>query len=245
MYLAIFDIDGTLITTGGAGMRAFSQALQNTLGITVDGMQINPDGKTDPLILKELLASVRRSDCWSPKNQDKLFASYLQCLQEEMLEAKKHDWIRTLPGVIDLLEILSQQTDFCLGLVTGNLEAGARIKLEAAGLSKYFRFGGYGSDSEDRTTIGRIGIQRGIRAIAPEAVSDSFIIGDTPRDIVHGRAAGACVIAVASAGYSLEALEPHNPDLLVPDLTDAAGILSFMRMRSQKAFLECRTFCQT
>jgi phosphoglycolate phosphatase-like HAD superfamily hydrolase len=115
-----------------------------------------------------------------------------------------------------------------LGLVTGNVEAGARIKLTGAGLRGYFRFGGYGSDSEDRTTLIRIGIERGSRLVAPDPVRASFVIGDTPLDIVHGRAAGACVIAVASARYTMSDLGACNPDLLVPDLTATDRIVSFM-----------------
>ncbi len=229
MRLVLFDVDGTLILSGGAGMRALYRALRAVLN--VDGTEgiIRPDGKTDPGILKEILAHFDMTDRWSPDLQDALLSSYLGFLEDEMSRARDRGRIRILPGVLDLLDGLSAQPDFALGLVTGNLEKGSRIKLGAAGLDRYFRFGGYGSDSEDRTELTRIGIQRGALAVAPEPVEGAFVIGDTPLDIQHGRAAGASVIAVASGGYGLNELALHRPDLLVPDLTPVHSIIAFMR----------------
>ena len=229
MYLALFDIDGTLITTHGAGMRAFYRAFDTLYGLKVEAGPIHPDGKTDPLILKELLEQSGLEIRWSEQNRELLFASYLSFLDEEMKLARDRGLIRILPGVRDLLEMLSGQPDFSIGLVTGNLEKGAGIKLKSAGLNGYFQFGGYGSDSEDRTILTRIGIQRGAQLINPAPVWKAFVIGDTPFDIIHGHAAGACVIAVASARFGLEDLGRHQPDLLVPDLTSARAIVDFMR----------------
>lgn len=213
-------------------MRAFSRAMQSTLQVNVDGCSIEPDGKTDPLILKEFLESSCGLASWSASVQEALFEAYLICLQEEMAEAKRRSLIRVLPGVVAILEDLTRRSDYCLGLVTGNLEKGARIKLENAELMHYFRFGGYGSDAEDRTQLTRMAMQRGAQIVAPAMVSKSFIIGDTPLDIMHGRAAGASVIAVASARYSVPELKKHNPDLLVPDLTYAPEILDFMQSQA-------------
>ncbi len=229
MRLALFDIDGTLITTGHAGMRSYYRALDFLFNVSVDGQAINPDGKTDPLIARELMACANLDHQWSETTKDALFSSYLTFLGEEMAKARMEGLIRILPGVVDLLEQLSRQDDFAMGLVTGNLEKGARIKLENAGLYQFFQFGGYGSDAENRTSLTRIGIERGIRFVSPARVEATFVIGDTPLDIIHGRAAGARVIAVASARYSLQDLESHKPDLLVPDLTQAEAIIEFMR----------------
>jgi phosphoglycolate phosphatase-like HAD superfamily hydrolase len=229
MRLVLFDVDGTLISTKGAGMRAFYRALDSVFGISVDREVIRPDGKTDPLIFKELLAYFNLADRWNEDIQETLFSSYLGCLENEMSRAKEHGLIRILPGAAALLEKLSSQPDFAVGLVTGNLERGARIKLDKAGIYGYFRFGGYGSDSEDRTELTRIGIERGARAVAPESIEGTFVIGDTPLDINHGHAAGASVIAVASARYSMDDLRMHKPDLLVADLTQTDSIISFMR----------------
>jgi phosphoglycolate phosphatase len=229
MRLALFDIDGTLILTGGAGMRAFYRAAQQVFGIKVDREVINPDGKTDPLIAKGLLEHFGQSERWNEESRARLFAAYLDFLEEEMEQARASQAIRVLPGVSELLDHLAADGDFALGLVTGNLEQGARIKLAAAGLAGYFAFGGYGSDSEDRTTLIRAAIRRGARLVAPAAVARAFVLGDTPLDVTHGHAAGASVIAVASARYATADLEPYNPDLLVRALAPVDPILSFMR----------------
>lgn len=229
MLLALFDVDGTLISTRGAGMRAFYRALNKVFHVQAGDGLIHPDGKTDPLILKELMLHFGLQDAWCDEVQDRIFSCYLDCLEEEMGSARELGTIRVLPGVKTLLDRLAQESDFCVGLATGNLERGAQIKVRHAGLEEYFRFGGYGSDSENRTVLTRAGIQRGAQYVAPECVEGAFVIGDTPLDIYHGRAAGAGAIAVASAKYSVDQLALHSPDLLVPDLTGASDIIEFMR----------------
>jgi phosphoglycolate phosphatase len=229
MLLALFDVDGTLISTSGAGMRAFYRALRDIFNVEAEGEVLRPDGKTDPLIVRELVEHFDLADQWCEKARKDLYCSYLGYLEDEMRQAEESGLVRVLPGVADLLEMMSAQPDFCMGLVTGNLEEGARIKLKKAKLNGYFRFGGYGSDSEDRTILTRIGIRRGAQIVAPEPVEGAFVIGDTPLDIRHGHAAGAGVIAVASARYSMNDLDLHKPDLLLPDLRPAESILRFMR----------------
>ncbi len=224
----LFDIDGTLILTGGAGMRAFFRAFQRVFDISVEKEVIRPDGKTDPLIARELLKFFGQEARWNSQSSDALFAVYLSLLEEEMAQARAENRIRILPGVMDLLEALSSRRDFALGLVTGNLAEGARIKLEQAGLNQYFQFGGYGSDSEDRTELIRRAIQRGEERVAPARVGASVVIGDTPLDIIHGHAAGASVIAVASARYSVADLQRHEPDFLVPSLAPIHPVMSFL-----------------
>ncbi len=231
MRLVLFDIDGTLILTHGAGMRAFYRGLAEVYDIAIRGDIINPDGKTDPLIAKECLAHFNCAHLWSEESRDRLFARYLAWLEEEMELARTGAKIRVLPGVPALLDKLSSDPEFALGLVTGNLEGGAWIKLRKSGLDRYFRFGGYGSDSEDRTTLIRLAIERGRRHVAPASVEAEFVIGDTPLDVKHGRAAGAFTIGVASARYGIPELQACSPDLVVPDLTDADSILSFLRHR--------------
>ena len=229
MRLILFDIDGTLMLTGGAGMRAFYRALEQVFGIPVDREVIRPDGKTDPLIAKEFLRHFGQESRWDERSREALFQRYVGFLEEEIRTAAENQRIRLLPGVKELLDTLTCQPDFALGLVTGNLERGAQIKLTGAQLTHYFHFGGYGSDSEDRTTLIRLGIQRGAQWIAPAPVEDAIVIGDTPLDIIHGQAAGARVIAVASAKYDLAELQNHHPDLLVSDLTPVDRIIAFIR----------------
>ncbi len=221
MRLTLFDVDGTLLLTNGAGMRAFRRATRAVCGIDPDIDSIRPDGQTDPLIAKMLL-----KDRWSAQAQQDLFSEYVICLESEM---SRPGAITVLPGVSELLQALSRQSDFAVGLATGNLERGAGIKLEKAGLGGYFRFGGYGSDSENRTTVTKIAIERGVQEIAPEPFDGAYVIGDTPFDVIHGHAAGAQVLAVASARYSKDDLRLYGPELLVSDLTATESIVAFMR----------------
>jgi phosphoglycolate phosphatase-like HAD superfamily hydrolase len=229
MRLVLFDVDGTLILTGGAGMRAFSKAMQQVFQIPVNHETIQPDGKTDPLIAREWLANFGWEDRWNERSREAVFSKYLAFLEEEVNEADAHGSVHVLPGVVAILDALASQLDFAVGLVTGNLEEGARIKLEKVGLYDYFAFGGYGSDHEDRTAVVREGMRRGALHIAPAIVEGSFVVGDTPLDIIHAHRAGACAIAVASSNFSVDDLQLHKPDLLVTDLTQVDRILAFMR----------------
>ncbi|MBN2243605.1 MAG: HAD hydrolase-like protein [Acidobacteria bacterium] len=229
MILLLFDIDGTLIFTGGAGMRAFSRALHEVFDIRIDGSDVRPDGKTDPLILREILASFDLSGRCRPGTRQEMFALYIRYLEQEMEKARESGRIAILPGVEDFLPAVSSESDFALGLATGNLEDGARVKLEKAGLYGYFKFGGFGSDSEDRTELTRIGIERGMRYVRPDSVDGVFVVGDTPLDVIHGRNAGASVIAVASGRYGVRELQVCAPDLVLSDLREAESIISFMR----------------
>ena len=229
MRLLLFDVDGTLLLSGGAGMRAFYRAFQQVYQVVVDREVIRPDGRTDPWIAREMLAHFGLEERWSEPTRNALFCAYLEMLEEEMSLVAASGALRVLPGVVDLLQTLTRQPDFALGLATGNLERGTQIKLRHAGLDGYFRYGGFGSDSDDRTELIRLGISRGTRLCAPEPVEAAFVIGDTPLDIVHGHQAGVRVLAVASAKYSITDMEPYRPEMLVPDLSAVDNILSFFR----------------
>jgi phosphoglycolate phosphatase len=228
MRLALFDIDGTLLLTAHAGMRAFSRAMNHIFDIPADYKTIRPDGKTDPLIARELLTQFGRKDLWQEPCRHEFYATYLDYLGEEMDHALAEGSLRILPGVVELLAKLATQSDFALGLVTGNIEEGAWLKLKKAGLTGYFSFGGFGSDSEDRTLLIQEGIRRGAQKIAPAEMECAIVLGDTPLDIIHGHRAGARVIAVASANYSLDDLRTYDPDLLLPNLCAGSQIIDFM-----------------
>jgi phosphoglycolate phosphatase-like HAD superfamily hydrolase len=181
------------------------------------------------LILREILACLGLGDLWRPDTQKEMFARYIEYLEEEMGKALDSDRVVVLPGVKNFLDALSSESDFALGLATGNLEDGAGVKLEKAGLNGYFKFGGFGSDAEDRTELTRIAIGRGSRYVHPDSVEGAFVVGDTPFDVIHGRNAGASVIAVASGRYGVAELQDCNPDLVLSDLTATESIISFMR----------------
>jgi phosphoglycolate phosphatase-like HAD superfamily hydrolase len=226
MKLVLFDIDGTLVNTGGAGYRALSRAIGSFVGVD-DGLSgMSLDGKTDQLIVKEafdLLGVEFESEFDA---QTHIFEAYLVNLDEELERGKAK--YRVLPGVRELVVHLSGDTDFILGLATGNIEAGARLKLENAGLNPFFRFGGFGSDSENRTELIRAGIRRGLARLREDDFESVYVVGDTIRDIVHGHEAGARVVAVATGSYSVEELKTNDPDLVVPDLTHSEEVLGFL-----------------
>ena len=221
MRLVLFDIDGTLLLSGGAGTRSLYRAFQIRYGIEPDWTSIRFDGKTDPLIIQEIVSKYGVDD----EPGQEFYDTYLSILPDEIRRSPN---FQVLAGARELVIHLSADPTFLIGLATGNVETGARLKVERAGLSSYFPFGGYGSDSGDRTELIRTAIRRGSELAAPLAVDGVFVIGDTPRDIRAGRAAGAATIAVATGNYGLDDLRSHGPDLAVAGLQPMEPILDFM-----------------
>jgi phosphoglycolate phosphatase-like HAD superfamily hydrolase len=238
MKLLLFDIDGTLILSGGAATRAVDRAFKKIFGIenAMDG--IRPEGKTDPAILREIFQKRIGRDFLS-EEADNLFKEYILFLEEEVSNSPGY---RIMPGIPKLIEALSKREDSILGIATGNIKEGAWIKLERGGLNPYFKFGGFGSDSEDREELIRIGIERGRKLLnnkrrdirepfdsaqdRPQSNDERvFVIGDTPLDIIHGRAAGGKTVAVATGSYSTSDLERYDPDYLFESFLDFEGVL--------------------
>lgn len=215
----LFDLDGTLVRTGGAGIRALERSfkiLYNIEKTVIDG--INIAGNTDPNIFREILAREIPGKIATPEEENIFFDHYLKFLAEEIQSSPGY---KVLPGIKKILETATTQPDLHVGLGTGNLRRGAHIKLERGGLNPYFSFGGFGSDSTNRQEVLTIAVKRaeevsGIRFL-PEQV---FIIGDTPRDVRAARAIHAKVICVATGGYSYEELGKLEPDLLVENFRD-------------------------
>ncbi|HEY3352575.1 MAG TPA: HAD family hydrolase [Polyangia bacterium] len=213
--LHLFDIDGTLVRSGGAGLRALERAFADRFGLAGATDGVHPDGKTDPLIVGEMFAA-RLGRPPTAAETTALLADYEVHLAAEVAAGSA---FRALPGVHDLLERLAARRE-PVGLCTGNTVGGARLKLERLGLWRYFAFGGYGSDHAERSDVVRTAIARGAahvgRAVLPAEV---LVIGDTPRDIAAARAAGARAAAVATGPHPRAALATHAPDLLFDDLT--------------------------
>ncbi len=226
MRVVAFDIDGTLLLSGGAGARALDRAFLELHGVPDAFRGIHPHGMTDGDIIQEM----GRRTLGRGMTDDEaalLRERYARLLQDEL---PRSEGFHLMPGVEALLRRLSREGDVLLGLVTGNYEETALMKLAHGGLDAYFRFGGYGSDSDERVELTRVGVERG-RKMAGLAESDGavFLVGDTVHDIRCGKEAGARVIAVATGSTSEEALRDHGPEWVLPDLTDIDGFLRILR----------------
>ncbi|MEX0998833.1 MAG: HAD family hydrolase [Thermodesulfobacteriota bacterium] len=221
MKLLLFDIDGTLLLTNGAGTRAANRAFENIYGISEAMTKIDAAGKTDPIILKEIFKNELNRD-YSHEEALELYKLYIPFLKEETGASET----TVMPGIPKLLENLSRRGDMVLGVATGNIEQGAWIKLESAGLDHHFKFGGFGSDSHLREHLIIKAQERALDYVGNGTdIQKTFVIGDTPYDINHGRAAGAVTVGVATGSYSRAELEEHSPDHLFDDLNNLEIVL--------------------
>lgn len=218
--LLLFDIDGTLITSGGAGESSLRLAVKELFGeaANLDGIVIA--GATDALIARQLFAKYHRPA--TPENVAALLDTYLRHLPGRL---PRHEG-RVLPGILELLDRLKQRDDCVLALLTGNLRRGAEIKLAHYGVWGYFEFGAFADDHHDRNELGKFAAARAKAAHGEEFPPERiFIIGDTPRDIECGRAIGAKTVAIATGSYTLADLEAHRPDFLFEDLGDTSAVI--------------------
>ncbi len=226
MKLVLFDIDGTLLTASGAGRRALDQAMRDVYGTAgpIDGYDFR--GGTDPQIIRDLLGRAGLAEDAIAAGEADVYRRYEGLLEAEIGDGRG---VSLYPGVRDLVETLAARDDVVVGLLTGNIEAGARIKLRPTGLWPHFRLGAYGSDHADRTRLPRVAAERAERLVGRVFRGpDTVIIGDTPRDIGCARAFGATAIAVATGWHSLDDLVAHRPDHAFPDLADQESALAAM-----------------
>jgi phosphoglycolate phosphatase-like HAD superfamily hydrolase len=213
----LFDIDGTLIHSGGAGKRAFVVTLHEAFGIQDELQDIPFSGKTDPLIIREIFAKHEIEP--SAGHFDLFLSRYVGCLERLIADPRG----TVMPGIREVLEACYSNPGVLLGLLTGNIQRGAAIKLTHYRLYHYFAFGAFGDDAEDRNEIARIAHARSQQQSGRDiARSSIFVIGDTPRDIECGRAINARTVAVATGKYSVEELRECRPDFVFEDLSDAA-----------------------
>jgi phosphoglycolate phosphatase-like HAD superfamily hydrolase len=215
IHLVLFDIDGTLVHTGGAGIKAFARAFATAFGVQDGVGQLKFAGRTDVSLVREFFTLQRIEP--SPENFDRFFASYLHWLQQIIPDCKGG----ACRGVLEFYQSLRALPEPPMtGLLTGNIKQGARIKLERYDLWKLFPFGGFADDHEDRDQIAAAALRRGSQLFGRDLRGDeTLVIGDTPLDIRCARAIGAKVLAVATGGAALEELERHNPDWVAADLT--------------------------
>lgn len=208
--LLLFDLDGTLILSGGAGSRAMDRAFQELFGVEQAARHVIPDGKTDLQILREIYGKVVGPD--ADRHLPTLRDAYLMYLAEEVPRSPGY---RVLPKVPEVLHALRDREDVVLGLATGNLEEGAKIKLSRTDLWPLFVGGGFGSDAEDRVQILWAAYWK-LKDYGP--FNEIWIIGDTPRDIWAARRAGYRVAVVPTGHYPLEELLRWEPDEAGEDL---------------------------
>jgi phosphoglycolate phosphatase-like HAD superfamily hydrolase len=214
----LFDVDGTLLSAAGAGRRALERAFAAHCGTPEPLRDIQFNGMTDPGIVRAGMERLGRDA--DAALIAAILDDYLALLPDELAATAGP---QVYPGVATLLETLVAEAHLAVGLGTGNVQGGARLKLAAAGLEGYFGFGGFGSDHEDRAELLRIGAARGAARLgAAPADCRVLVIGDTPRDVAAARAIGAATLAVTTGGFSAETLRGAGATWTVADLTDAA-----------------------
>ena len=212
--LVLFDIDGTLIRTGGAGVRAFERAFETEFKIPNGASRIKFSGRTDNGIAREMF--VQHGVTPTPENFRRFFDTYVFWLDHILSQSQG----KTLPGVWEFIRTMrSRSQPPVIGLLTGNIRLGAEIKLRHFELWEVFQTGAFADDHEDRAQIAAIARHRGSQLLNDDLPGDGIlVIGDTPLDIQCARAIGAKTLAVATGGATAEELKAHRPDWLVDDL---------------------------
>ncbi len=212
----LFDIDGTLLITGGAGAASWRMAFDELYGIPADIGKFTDTGMTDPDVGRQTFEAVlhRRPD---RKEFARLLERRLHYLHQTVSESGEY---RVLAGVPELLSRLIDD-GYLLGLVTGNLEAAAHIKLHRARLNRYFSFGGYGSDATDRGELTRIALRRGALVYGePISADQAMVVGDTPHDVAGAHAAGMACLGVASHHFGVQELRQAGAEHVVASLDE-------------------------
>ena len=224
MKLVLFDIDGTILLTDGAGRRAIQRALREVFG-SAGPEHHRFDGKTDPQIVREMMRIDGHADAHIDERMPRLLDRYVEYLNEEL--AANPAAVRVMPGIYELLETLEAREDIVLGLLTGNLAGGARAKLCAAGIEPHrFLVGAYGSDHELRGELPAVAQRRArVECGVDIPGRDVVVIGDTPADVACGRSIGARAIGVATGHYSVDDLRQHGAAAVFPNLSDTPAVV--------------------
>jgi phosphoglycolate phosphatase len=220
--LWLFDIDGTLVDTGGAGMRALQEAAVECYG--GEGPSLDLAGSTDLGVLAGILAHFDLEHV--ADEEERFFASYLQRLEWNLAHGGYAG--RVLPGAEELLDSLAGMPGITVGLLTGNIAGGAGAKMRHYGLDRHLGFGAYGCDHADRNLLGPVALERAAlhagREFSPE---ETLVIGDTPKDVACAKAMGARCLAVATGKFSAEQLRACGAEMVVLGLDDPAILPAF------------------
>ena len=227
MYVTLFDIDSTLLRTRGAGRAAFAETFRAEFGIEHLHGRISFAGRSDRAIVREVFAQHGIED--RPGTWQRFRRGYLQRLGRTLADRRGS----LLPGVLPLLRAIRERSDIAMGILTGNVAAGARIKLEHYGIDAFFDFGGYGDHHVDRSGIAADALGAADAYLRtthqlPARPALTTVIGDTPEDVRCARSIAAKAIAVATGDSSLAELNAAAPDRVLPDLTDCDAILGII-----------------
>jgi phosphoglycolate phosphatase-like HAD superfamily hydrolase len=222
--LFLFDIDGTLVTAAGAGRIALGAALTAVYGRTGPIERYDFRGKTDPRIVWDLMSAAGLAETAIRAKLEACYDAYVAELDALIGDGAR---VKIMPGIAEVVKALSLRDDAVVGLLTGNIEAGARVKLRPTGLWPLFRLGAFGSDDMDRRRLPGIACERARRIAGHDfAFEQVTIIGDTPLDVDCARACGAVAVAVATGFHPHEDLEACAPDLLFTDFSDVPAALA-------------------
>jgi phosphoglycolate phosphatase-like HAD superfamily hydrolase len=223
MRLVLFDVDGTLISSRGVGRRAIARALEEVYGSAgaIDAYDFR--GRTDPRIVIDLMLEAGVPEAVVRERLDACFAAYARELERLIGTG---ECVQAMPGVVDLVHALAARDDALVGLLTGNVVHGARLKLRPTGLLPFFAVGAYGSDDIDRRRLPAIARERA-RVLAGRdfPFERVTIIGDTPLDVDCARACGAVAVAVATGQHAHDELAACGPDFLFGDFSDVGRAL--------------------
>jgi phosphoglycolate phosphatase len=225
--LVLFDVDGTLLLSGGAGARAMAIAFERVFGVSDAFKGIPIAGFTDTFLVSRALARANLPDTVDAHTSFR--GAYLDLLPEEIVKpgtGRKG----LMPGVRELLDELSSDPEMHPALLTGNYKVAAHIKLAHFGVGDYFSWGAFGEDSPDRAELAQLALGRAAARTVPRVACDNaVVIGDTPHDVACARAIGARVIAVATGNSSLDELLEAGADSVVATLADTAGVMKRLR----------------
>ncbi len=223
--LLLFDIDKTLLQSSSSHEKSFEIAFKKVYGIETNIFTINPHGMTDQQIILEVLMKEKLERKEVVASMDKCMAEMVHAFKESVARER----IFALKGVPELLAILSKK-EIIMGLVTGNLEQIGRGKLRKAGLNKYFKIGGFGSDHMIRTKLVEIAIEKAVKKFELKILpKETLLFGDTPLDIQAGREAGVKTVGVATGNYSIKQLLKAKSDFVLKSLKNRNEILEMLR----------------
>lgn len=222
LRLVLFDIDGTLISTNGIARQCFADAIDSTFQFNSSARTHDFRGKTDQLIYHEIMTQSQLPEHIVEGKKEAVFEKFYELLKAQLSEEN----VTVHEGVRELLDELAQDGNVTLGLLTGNMLRGARIKLAPPKLNEYFAFGAFGSDAQYRYELPTIAVERAYKRNGYQyRDKEIVVVGDTEHDIECGRHLNVRTIAVATGGTSIDDLSGHNPDFLFSNMTNTDALL--------------------